>query len=276
MFRDITIGQYYPGNSVLHRLDPRVKLLGVVVYVAMLFVINNVFGLILPAVILAALVILSRVPLSFILRGMRMLVVLVIVAVFFNMFFTRGEHVLWSWWIFTLSTEGIFRAAFFAVRLVFVIIGSSMMTYTTTPTTLTNGLEKVLSPFKKIGFPAHELAMMMSIALRFIPILSEEVNKIIKAQLARGADFETGGLLRKAKGLIPILIPLFVSAFRRASDLATAMEARCYHGGDGRTRMYPLKYAGRDKAAYIIILLYTLVCIAIRVLMDHFVTLGRI
>ncbi len=276
MFRDITIGQYYPGSSVLHRLDPRVKLLGVLVYIVILFVINNIWGLLFLAAVLTAIIIISQIPLSYILKGMRMIVVLALVAVFFNLFFSDGEEVLWRWWILKLTTQGILRAVFFAVRLVLVIIGSSMLTYTTTPTTLTNGLEKVLSPLKKIRFPAHELAMMMSIALRFIPILAEEVNKIIKAQLARGADFETGGIIRKAKGMIPILIPLFVSAFRRASDLATAMEARCYHGGEGRTRMYPLQYASRDKVAYFVILAYALVGVAVRVLMDQFLVWGRI
>ncbi len=275
MFRDITIGQYYPGSSVLHRLDPRVKLLGVIVYIAALFIINNIWGLIFLFAALAVLVGLSRIPLKHILKGMRMIVFLVVVAVFFNLFFTEGE-IIWQWWILKLTHEGIIRAAFFALRLVFVIVGSSLLTYTTTPTTLTNGLEKVLSPLRVIKFPAHEMAMMMSIALRFIPILAEEVNKIINAQLARGADFETGGLIKKAKGMIPILIPLFVSAFRRASDLATAMEARCYHGGEGRTKMHPLKYETRDKIAYFVILGYLLLTIAVRVLMDHFVLWGRI
>lgn len=276
MFRDITIGQYYPGSSILHKLDPRVKLLGVLVYIVILFVINNIWGLVFLSAVLAALVIMSRIPFSYIVRGMRMIVMLAVIAVFFNLFFSDGEEILWQWWILKLTTQGILRAVFFAVRLVLVIVGSSMLTYTTTPTTLTNGLEKVLSPLRKIHFPAHELAMMMSIALRFIPILAEEVNKIIKAQLARGADFETGGIIRKAKGMIPILIPLFVSAFRRASDLATAMEARCYHGGDGRTRMYPLRYETRDKTAYFIILAYTLIGIGLRILMDRFVVWGRI
>ena len=276
MFRDITIGQYYPSGSVLHRLDPRVKLLGVLVYVAMLFVVNNICGLIFPAAILAVLIIISKVPLSYILRGMKMLVFLIIFAVFFNLFFTEGEHMIWKWWIFKFSYEGILKAVFFTVRLMFVVVGASMLTYTTTPTTLTNGMEKVMSPLRVIHFPAHEIAMMMSIALRFIPILSEEVNKIIKAQLARGADFESGGIIKKAKGMIPILIPLFVSAFRRASDLATAMESRCYHGGDGRTKMYPLKYVTADKVSYILILVVLLVTIAMRVLMDRFLLWGRV
>lgn len=276
MFRDITIGQYYPANSILHRLDPRVKLLGVIVYIAVLFILNNIWGLIFPAAILVILVAISKVPLSYILRGMKMLGFLVIAAVFFNLFFTDGEHMIWSRWIFRFSQEGILRAVFFAVRLMFVVVGASMLTYTTTPTTLTSGLEKSLSHLKIIHFPAHELAMMMSIALRFIPILTEEMNKIIKAQLARGADFESGGIVKKAKGMIPILIPLFVSAFRRAADLATAMEARCYHGGDGRTRLHPLKYMTSDKVSYMLILAVLLLSIGMRILMDRFVLWGRV
>ena len=273
MFRDITVGQYYPADSILHRLDPRVKLLGVVVYIAALFIINNIWGLLLLGIVLAALIITSKVPIRIMVKGLRMLVFLMLIAVFFNLFFTDG-NILWRWWIFKISTEGILRAVFFGLRLVFVVLGSSLLTYTTTPTTLTAGLEKVFYPLRKIHFPGHELAMMMSIALRFIPILSEEVNKIIKAQLARGADFETGGVLKKAKGMIPILIPLFISAFRRASDLATAMEARCYHGGKGRTQMYPLTYQRRDITAYIVIIAYLALIIAVRILMSRFLTWG--
>ena len=264
MFRDITIGQYYPGNSILHRLDPRVKLLGVIVYVAMLFITNNIFALAFPAAILIVLIAISKIPVAYILKGMRMLVYLMIAAVFFNVFFTEGDHMIWRWWILKVSHEGILRAVFFAVRLMFVVVGASMLTYTTTPTTLTSGLEKVFSPLKKIRFPAHELAMMMSIALRFIPILAEEMNKIIKAQLARGADFESGGLVRKAKGMVPILIPLFISAFRRASDLATAMEARCYHGGGGRTRMNEIRFDRGDAVAAVLMVLFLAVIIASR------------
>ena len=175
-----------------------------------------------------------------------------------------------------MSYEGIYRAVYFAVRLIYVIVGASLLTYTTTPTTLTNGLEKVFKPLDKIHFPGHEIAMMMSIALRFIPILTEEINKIIKAQLARGADFDTGGLILKARGMIPIMVPLFVSAFRRATELATAMEARCYSGGPNRTKMFPLKYEKRDKIAYIILVVYLLAAIGLRILMDHFLTWGLV
>ena len=275
MFKDITIGQYYPENSILHRLDPRVKLFGVVVYVAAVFIINNLIGFIYMAAIFVTLIALSKVPLRHILRGLKFVWFLVALAVFFNLFFSDGT-IIWKWWIFHMSYEGILRAVFFAVRLIFVIVGATLLTYTTTPTTLTSGLEKIFKPLDKIHFPGHEIAMMMSIALRFIPILTEEVNKITKAQLARGADFDTGGVIRKAKGMIPIMVPLFVSAFRRATELATAMEARCYSGGANRTKMFPLKYEKRDKAAYILLVLFLLLTIAIRILMDHFLVWGRI
>lgn len=275
MFRDITIGQYYPVNSRLQKLDPRVKLLGVVLYIAALFIINNIIGFIFLTIVLAALIALSEVPLKHILKGLRFVWFLVALAVFFNLFFGTGT-IIWSWWIFHISKEGILRAIFFALRLIYVIIGTSLLTYSTLPTTITAGLEKVFKPLNIIRFPGHEIAMMMSIALRFIPILAEEINKIIKAQLARGADFETGGLLKKAKGMVPILVPLFVSAFRRATDLALAMEAKCYSGGEGRTKLYPLEYKNRDKIAYIVLLAFLLVTIVIRILMDAFITWGRI
>ena len=275
MFKDITIGQYYPANSILHRLDPRVKLFGVVVYIAAVFIINHLLGFIFLTAAIAILIGLSKVPLKHILKGLRFVWFLVILAVFFNLFFSDGT-IIWKWWIFHMSYEGIYRAVYFAVSLIYVIVGASLLTYTTTPTTLTNGLEKVFKPLDKIHFPGHEIAMMMSIALRFIPILTEEINKIIKAQLARGADFDTGGLILKAKGMIPIMVPLFVSAFRRATELATAMEARCYSGGPNRTKMFPLKYEKRDKIAYIILVVYLLAAIGLRILMDHFLTWGLV
>lgn len=275
MFKDITIGQYYPANSILHRLDPRVKLLGVIVYIAAVFIMNNLLGFIVLTAVIAMLIALSKVPLSHILKGLRFIWFLVALAVFFNLFFSDGT-ILWRWWIFRMSYEGIFRAIFFAVRLIYVVVGASLLTYTTTPTTLTNGLEKVFKPLDAIHFPGHEIAMMMSIALRFIPILTEEINKITKAQLARGADFDTGGLILKAKGMIPIMVPLFVSAFRRATELATAMEARCYAGGTNRTKMFPLKYEKRDKIAYFVLLFYLLFIIALTVVLNHFKVWGTV
>ena len=275
MFRDITIGQFYPVTSIINKLDPRVKLLGVVVYIAAVFIINNILGFIFIIAALAVLIALSKVPLKHILKGLKFVWFLVALAIFFNLFFSDGD-IIWSWWIFHMSKQGILRAAFFAIRLICVIVGASMLTYTTTPTNLTAGLEKVFQPLNKIHFPGHEIAMMMSIALRFIPILSEEINKIIKAQLARGADFDSGGLIVKAKGMVPIMVPLFIAAFRRASDLATAMESRCYSGGEGRTKMYPLKYHKRDAIAYIILLLFLLAAIALRILMSRYLTWGAI
>lgn len=275
MFKDVTIGQYYPANSILHRLDPRVKLFGVIVYIAAVFIINHLLGFIFLTIAIGVLIGLSKVPLKHILKGLRFVWFLVILAVFFNLFFSDGT-IIWRWWIFRMSYEGIYRAVYFAVRLIYVIVGASLLTYTTTPTTLTNGLEKVFKPLDKIHFPGHEIAMMMSIALRFIPILTEEINKIMKAQLARGADFDTGGLILKAKGMIPIMVPLFVSAFRRATELATAMEARCYSGGPNRTKMFPLKYEKRDKIAYIVLVVYLLAAIGLRILMDHFLTWGLV
>lgn len=276
MFRDITIGQYYQVDSPIHRLDPRVKLAGVIVYIASIFIINNIWGFLFLTAALAALLLLSKVPLPYILRGMRFVWFIVVLAVVFNVLFTEGDHMLWRWWIFKVSTRGILQAVFFALRLLYVIVGTSMLTYTTTPTSLTAGMERVFSHLKFIRFPAHEISMMISIALRFIPILSEEVDKIIKAQTARGADFETGGIVARAKAMIPILVPLFVSAFRRATDLATAMEARGYRGGEGRTKMYPLQYASRDKRAYLILLAYLLLAVAVRVMMDAWLVWGRV
>jgi len=243
MLREITIGQYYPENSVIHKLDPRVKLLGTVVFIIMIFTINNIGGYILTALALAGAIKLSKVPLKYMLKVLKAI------------FFTPGT-VVFEYKFIKVTQEGIGLAVKIAVRLIFLIMGSSVMTLTTTPNHLTDGLEKSLSPLKKIKIPVHEISMMMSIALRFIPILLEETDKIMKAQQARGADFETGNIFRRAKSLIPILIPLIISSFRRANDLAMAMEARCYHGGEGRTKMKPLKYYRYDYMAYLIIFLY--------------------
>ena len=276
MFRNITLGQYYPGDSPLHRLDPRVKLFGLVIFIAGVFIINNIWGFIFIVGVLAILIAFSRIPLRHMLKGLRVIVVLVILAVIFNLFAGDPDKALWHWWILTITTESILRAAFFVLRLVCVVLGSSLLTYTTTPTTLTAGLEKVFSHLKFMHFPAHEIAMMMSIALRFIPILADEVTKITNAQLARGADFDSGGLIRKAKGMIPILIPLFVSAFKRAADLATAMEARCYHGGEGRTRMNPLTYEADDIKAYVTAAAFLVITIGLRIVMEQLGLPGKI
>lgn len=262
MLRDITIGQYYPADSVIHKLDPRVKLAGTIIYIISLFAFGSVEGYIMAALALAAVIRISRVPFKFIVRGLKSIVMLLMITVVFNLFLIPGE-VLCRFWILTITKEGLKTAVSMAVRLIFLIIGSSIMTLTTTPNDLTDGLEKSLSPLRKIRVPVHEISMMMSIALRFIPILIEETDKIMKAQTARGADFETGGIIQKAKNMVPLLVPLFISAFRRANDLAMAMEARGYHGGEGRTKMRPLVYSGRDKAAYLVLLGYLAVMFAV-------------
>lgn len=266
MIRDITLGQYYPADSVLHKLDPRVKLLGTLIFIISLFVVDNLIGYLLAAVFLLSCIAMSKVPVKFMVRGMKAILFILIIAVVFNMFLTKGETLIWEWWKFTLTMEGISQAGRMAIRLVFLVIGSSLMTLTTTPNNLTDGMEAGLGFLKYIKVPVHEISMMMSIALRFIPILLEETDKIMKAQMARGADMESGNLIKRIKALVPILVPLFISAFRRANDLAMAMEARCYQGGDGRTKMKPLKYQGRDIIAYLVILAYLAVCILSKVL----------
>lgn len=265
MIRDITLGQYYPADSVLHKLDPRVKLFGTLIFIISLFIVDNLIGYLLATVFLLFSIALSKVPVKFMVRGMKAILFVLIIAVVFNMFLTKGETVLWEWWRFTLTMEGISQAGRMAIRLVFLVIGSSLMTLTTTPNNLTDGMEAGLGFLKYIKVPVHEIAMMMSIALRFIPILLEETDKIMKAQMARGADLESGNLFKRVKALVPILVPLFVSAFRRANDLAMAMESRCYQGGDGRTKMKPLKYHSGDVVAYVVILAYFGLCILIKI-----------
>lgn len=266
MLRDITLGQYYQTDSVIHRLDPRVKLVGTLIFIISLFVVDNFMGYAIAGLFLFAVIKFSKVPFKFMVRGMKAIVFLLIVAVVFNLFLTPGE-VVFSVWKLQITQEGIYLAAFMAIRLVFLIMGSSVMTLTTTPNQLTDGLEKLLNPFKFFKVPVHEIAMMMSIALRFIPILLEETDKIMKAQIARGADFESGNLIKKAKSMVPLLVPLFISAFRRAGDLATAMEARCYRGGDLRTKMKPLIYQKRDRFAYLFVYAYLGICIIVGVIL---------
>lgn len=255
MLRDITLGQYYQTESLIHRLDPRVKLGGTVLFIVSLFFSKNGIGYLIAAVFLAIVIRLSHVPFRYIVRGMKSILFLMLLTVGFNLFLTQGTPLV-TWWKFTITWEGLVLAASMAVRLILLIISSSIMTLTTTPNNLTDGMERMLRPLKIFKAPVHEVAMMMSIALRFIPILLEETDKIMKAQLARGADFESGSLIKRAKALVPLLVPLFISAFRRANDLALAMEARCYRGGEGRTKMKPLVYQKRDFMAYVCILLY--------------------
>lgn len=256
MIRDITIGQYYPAQSPIHRLDPRVKLAATMLFLVSLFVFSGYLGYVIAIAFVAFCVKLSKVPFRYIVRGLKPVLMLLIITLMFNLFLTRQGKEIWSFGILHIYDEGVITAVLMGLRLVLLVIGSSLMTFTTTPNQLTDGLEKGLGWMKVLHVPVHEIAMMMSIALRFIPILVEETDKIMKAQQARGADFESGKLLQRVKALIPLLVPLIVSAFRRASDLAMAMEARCYHGGEGRTKMKPLKYKKIDFFGYLVVFLY--------------------
>lgn len=255
MIRDITLGQYYQTDSVVHRMDPRTKLIATFAYLVSLFLGTNIYVYATALIFLVISIRACRVPFKYIVRGMKAIAILLLITVVLNAFMIDGEPLLTVWKL-TITKEGAKTAAYMAFRLSFLIMGSSIMTLTTTPNQLTDGLESVLKPLKVIKVPVHEIAMMMSIALRFIPILVEETDKIMKAQLARGADFENGNIFKRAKSLVPILVPLFISAFRRANDLAMAMEARCYRGGDGRTKMKPLRYHKRDYITYVILCLY--------------------
>ena len=250
MIRDITIGQYYKAKSVIHKLDPRLKLVCTLLFLISLFLTRSVMTYLLATLWLIVVIKTSKVPFRFVIRGLKAIVILLLVTAMLNLFMLKGGDVIVRIGKLTITESGLATTIYLAIRLIYLIIGSSLMTLTTTPTALTDGIEALLGPLKKIHVPVHEIAMMMSIALRFIPILLEETDKIMKAQLARGADFENGNIFHRVKGMIPILVPLFVSAFRRANDLALAMEARCYHGGDGRTRMKPLHYQKRDYIAY--------------------------
>lgn len=263
MIRDITIGQYYPANSRLHRLDPRVKIMGTLLYLISLFCVGNIWGYVVATIFLVGVIRVSKVPFKFIVKGLRPVIMLLMITVIFNLFLTKTGNVIWEVWILQITDEGLKSAGFMTIRLIYLILGSSIMTFTTTPNDLTDGIERLLWPLRKIKLPVHEIAMMMSIALRFIPILLEETDKIMKAQIARGADLESGNIIQKAKAMIPILVPLFVSAFRRANDLAMAMEARCYRGGDGRTKMKPLAYEKKDYIAYAIIFTYVVVAVIV-------------
>ena len=260
MIRDITIGQNFAGNSVIHRLDPRVKIIATLLFIIELFIVDNFIGFAIAAVCLGTVIVVSKVPFSFIVRGLKPIIIILLFTFTLNMFMIDGR-ILWQWGFLRITAEGLRTAVFMAVRLILLIIGSSMLTLCTRPLSLTDGIERLLSPFKRIGVPAHEIAMMMTIALRFIPTLLEETDKIMKAQQARGADFETGNLIQRAKSLIPILVPLFVSAFRIAQELAMAMEARCYRGGENRTRMNEMKLERRDYVAFALQALFLAVII---------------
>ena len=269
MLRDITLGQYYPADSVIHKLDPRVKLFSTMIYIISLFCFRGVAALAIATVFLITVIKLSKVPFKFMVKGLKAIMILMLITAVFNLFLTPGEALV-SVWRFTITKEGVTSAVLMAIRLTYLILGTSIMTLTTTPNQLTDGLEKALMPLSKIGVPVHEIAMMMSIALRFIPILTEELDKIMKAQMSRGVDFESGNILERGKKLIPVLVPLFIAAIRRASDLAMAMDARCYNGGEGKTRLHPLIYEKRDYIAYGIMLLYVVIMIFCSFILKRF------
>lgn len=263
MIRDITIGQYYPANSPLHRLDPRVKIVCTLLYLISLFLFHSVLGYVVATVFLFGTIKISKVPFRYIVKGLKPIIMLLMITVVFNLFLTRTGETLVQVWFLRVTDDGLRTAVYMAIRLIYLILGSSLMTFTTTPNALTDGIEALLKPLNKIKVPVHDIAMMMSIALRFIPILLEETDKIMKAQIARGADLESGNIIQKAKSMVPILVPLFVSAFRRANDLAMAMEARCYRGGDGRTKMKPLVYKKRDYVAYAVTIGYVVLAVLV-------------
>lgn len=263
MIRDITLGQYYPEQSVIHRLDARTKILGTLLYIIEVFLVNSFAGFGLVILALGILIGISKVPVRFIFKGLKAVVFIILLTFVLNLFMFDGT-VLWHWKFLTITYEGLYRSCFMALRLILLIIGTSMLTLTTKPMELTDGLEKLLKPFNRLGLPSHEIALMMSIALRFIPTLLEETDKIMKAQQARGADFESGSLIRRVKNMIPILIPLFVGSFRIAQDLALAMEARCYHGGVGRTRMKEIVFSRRDGVAGVLLVVFLGIVIASR------------
>jgi len=266
MLKDITLGQYFPGETFVHRLDPRTKLLLMIAYITALFMAKGfpAYGFML--VVLVTCLAVSKIKPKAVLRGLRPIFIIICITVVLNIFFIRGETVLFQYHFIVITQEGVLTAVFMAARLMMLIISTFLLTYTTSPITLTDGLERMLSPLKRIKLPVHEFAMMMSIALRMIPTLIEEADKIMSAQKSRGADFETGGLIKRAKAILPLIIPLFISAFRRADELATAMESRCYHGGEGRTKMKVLRFASRDFVA----LLFGACVIAAVVLLGRF------
>ncbi|PKM49224.1 MAG: transporter [Firmicutes bacterium HGW-Firmicutes-7] len=264
MIRDITIGQYYPSDSIIHKLDPRTKIIATFIYICALFINKYFIGYFATFLFIASIIHISKVPLHFILKGLKAIVVIIILTISINIFFTPGETILVEIWKIRITLEGVILAGLMGIRLILLIIGSSLLTLTTSPISLTDGIEALLKPLEKVNVPAHEIAMMMTIALRFIPILLEETDKIMKAQTARGAEFEEGSIVKRAKSLIPLLVPLFISSFRRAEDLALAMEARCYKGGEGRTKMHQLNYILRDYMTFLISIAYVSMLIIIR------------
>lgn len=254
MIKDITIGQYFPGNSVIHRMDPRAKLLLDILYLVILFTAQKFTGILVGLLFIIICYVISDIKLIMIIRSIKPIVPIMVFTAILNMLFIKGEEPLFSWWIIAIYPEGLRTAGFMLLRILTLIIGMSLLTYTTSPIMLTDAIERLLSPLKKVRFPVHELSMMMTIALRFIPTLVEETDKIMSAQKARGADMESGNVFKRAKAMVPVLIPLFVSAFKRANELATAMECRCYRGGEGRTRLKQLKFSGKDLVAALVMI----------------------
>lgn len=267
MLKDITLGQYYPTDSLIHQLDPRVKMLATIVYMVMLFLNDSAAGYLLNFAVLLVIVALTKIPFRQILRGIRMILFLLLFSVMFTLLFTEGENMIVSFGIIHISWQGIILAAKITVRLFMLVTMSTVLTLTTKPTDIADGLEKAFGAFSRLGVPVHDIAMMLTIALRFIPILMEETDKIIRAQKARGADFESGSFIHRAKNLIPIFVPLIISSVKRAMDLAMAMEARCYRGGEGRTKMMPLRYQKKDKVAYLILAGYVLAGVGMKLVM---------
>ena len=250
MLSDITLGQYFPGNSFIHRLDPRTKILATLIYIIAIFFADSFLSYGILTGFALAVILFSRLPLMMVLKSLKPIMIIVVLTLGIHMFTAPGETVLFTWKFLSVTQEGLELGVKMSLRLMLLLLFSSVLTFTTSPIVLTDGIESLLRPFKKIGVPAHELAMMMTIALRFIPTLLEETDRIMKAQTARGADFSSGNLLQRAKNMLPLLVPLFISAFRRADELAVAMESRCYRGGEGRTRMHELMYKGIDYAAF--------------------------
>jgi len=263
MLKDITIGQYYPSDSTIHRLDPRIKLIATLIFMASIFVINTYWGYSVVLLSMLAMIKLSNIPVKLIVKGIKPLKWIILFTFIINLLFIPGD-VIWSFGIFKITSQGLSQAIFMATRLIFLVAGTSILTLTTSPIELTDGIERLLKPFNKVGLPVHELAMMMTIALRFIPTLLDETDKIMKAQMSRGADFESKNIINRAKNLVPLLVPLFVSAFRRADELAMAMEARCYRGGDNRTKMREIVMTKADYIAWVVQIIYLIAIVATR------------
>lgn len=265
MIKDITIGQYFASDSIIHKLDPRVKVTFVFLYIIAIFLISKLWVYAPVLVFLIAIIKISKIKPNFVFKGVKPLLPIILLTFILNVLMTPGE-VVWKWKIFTVTKSGLNLGFFMAFRLIFLVLGTSLLTLTTSPIELTDAMEKMLNPFAKIGFPAHQFAMMMTIALRFIPTLFEETDKIMKAQMARGADFESGNIIKRAKNLVPLLVPLFINALKIAGELAIAMEARCYRGGEGRTRLNELSYQKRDFIAYAVIILLFILIIVSRII----------